>query len=243
MTVLRAQGIAVRYGSFTALHDVTVEANAGEVVTILGANGAGKTSFARACSGLVPTSAGEVWLGDQEITNRRAHTIRRAGLLYLPEGRGILPGLTVDENLRMAVNLAPRRQRQEAISRAVELFPALAGRRSQRAGSLSGGEQQMLSLARAFALPPKVMIADELSLGLAPRVVDDVFESLRLAKDMGVTILLIEQFVHRALEISDRCVIFRRGQTAWAGAATAAAQRASTLYMRTDVAAHFDRSP
>jgi branched-chain amino acid transport system ATP-binding protein len=189
---------------------------------------------ARVAAGLVPVASGYVQFGGADVTRWPAHRMRRAGLVYLPEGRGILPALSVLDNLRMAVCQAPRRERRAATERAFEYFPTLASRRSQRAGSLSGGEQQMLSLARALILPSRLVIADELSLGLAPVIVETVFEALGKAKDAGVSILLIEQFVYRALAMSDRCVILRRGQVVWSGATDAAASRALEEYIGAD---------
>jgi branched-chain amino acid transport system ATP-binding protein len=228
---LTVEALDVSYGTATALRDVSLAVSRGEFLTVLGANGAGKSTLARACSGLVTPHAGAIHLGGQEITGWPAHRVRRAGVVYLPEGRGILPGLSVLENLRMAVSLLPRAERKTAIEHAFTLFPILKDRRRQRAGSLSGGEQQMVSLARGLAVPPKVIIADELSLGLAPRVVDMVFESLAGAKALGVTVILIEQFVHRALAISDSCVILRRGRLVWSGPASGAAEQAFAQYI------------
>jgi branched-chain amino acid transport system ATP-binding protein len=229
---LRTSALEVRYGTSLALQDVSIEVSPGSVLAVLGSNGAGKSTLARACSGLVPVADGTITFDDQDITGWPAHRVRRAGLVYLPEGRGILPGLSVQENLRMAVRLAgPPAERSAATERAVSLFPVLGQRLKQRAGSLSGGEQQMLSLARAMALTPKLVIADELSLGLAPLVVDMVFESLARAKQADVTIVLIEQFVHRALDFADQCVILRRGQVAWSGRASEAAAEAAEHYI------------
>ena len=138
--------------------------------------------------------------------------------MHIPEGRGIFPGLSVQENLRMAVRrVGTPDQRRSAIDHAYDLFPRLAERRTQRAGTLSGGEQQMLALARALAVPPKLIIADEMSLGLAPLVVDFVFENIERASQTGVTIVLIEQFIHRALGLASQCVILKQGSVAWTG--------------------------
>jgi branched-chain amino acid transport system ATP-binding protein len=223
--------LSVRYGDAVALSGVSLRVEAGQVLALLGANGAGKSSLARAVSGLVRPSEGSVVLAGQEICEWPAHRIRRAGLLYLPEGRGVFRGLTVLDNLRMATsNLEGRQARSEAIEQALAIFPALATRRRQIAGSLSGGEQQMLSLARALTAAPKVVIADELSLGLAPKMVDVVFEGLGRARDAGVTVIMIEQYVHRALKFADECLVLQRGELAWQGPASAAA---------TDVLSHY----
>ena len=163
-------------------------------------------------SGLVPSTSGRIVFDGQDITKAQPHAIRRAGLVHIPEGRGIFPGLSVQENLRMAVRrVGTPEQRKSAIEHAYDMFPRLAERRNQRAGTLSGGEQQMLALARALAVPPKLIIADEMSLGLAPLVVDFVFESIEQAAKNGVTIVLIEQFMHRALGLASECVILKQG--------------------------------
>src|SRR5215467_10007258 len=202
-SLLSVQGLNVRYASVQALFDVSIEVPEGSVVAVLGANGAGKSTLARAVSGLVPAFEGKVIFGGEDITSASPHEIRRAGLVHIPEGRGIFPGLSVSENLRMAVRrVGSAAERRSAVDRAYEMFPRLAERRSQRAGTLSGGEQQMLALARALAVPPKLIIADEMSLGLAPLVVDFVFESITAAAETGVTIVLIEQFIHRALALA-----------------------------------------
>ncbi len=181
--LLRVEKLDVRYGASRALFDVSLDLPAGGMVALLGPNGAGKSTLARALSGLIPVTAGRIELAGREITRWPAHRRHRAGLTYIPEGRGIFPGLSVIDNLRMAVRQAgSRSKREEAIERAVTLFPVLGDRRMQLAGSLSGGEQQMLALARALVMEPKVVIADEMSLGLAPLVVDAVFEGIERAR-------------------------------------------------------------
>jgi branched-chain amino acid transport system ATP-binding protein len=230
--VLRAENLDVRYGTSRALFDVSINIRAGQVLALLGPNGAGKSTFARALSGLVPLTAGRVEFVGEDISRLPPHRRRNAGLTYIPEGRGIFPGLSVLDNLRMAVRQAgSRTTREEAIDRAIELFPVLGQRRQQRAGSLSGGEQQMLSLARALAVPPKLMIADEMSLGLAPIVVDTVFENLERARETGISVLLIEQFIHRALAMADECVILSRGRVGWTGPAADAGPEVLDQYL------------
>jgi branched-chain amino acid transport system ATP-binding protein len=166
-----------------------------------------------------------------DISSWSANRIRSAGVIHLPEGRGVFPNLTVADNLRMAAQTLPGRERKAAVDRGVEIFKALADRRKQIAGTLSGGEQQMLSLARALILSPRLVLADELSLGLAPKLVDLVFESLQRAKGEGVSIVLIEQFVHRALGFSDSCVLLSRGTIAWSGAASEARDEVLRRYL------------
>ncbi|HEX5587419.1 MAG TPA: ABC transporter ATP-binding protein [Acidimicrobiia bacterium] len=231
-TLLRVEHLDVRYASVQALFDVSFEVEEGSVVAVLGANGAGKSTLARAVSGLVHPAAGTMRFGGDDITKWSAHRIRQAGLVHIPEGRGIFPGLTVHENLRMAVRkVGTADERKDALVHAYELFPALTSRRSQRAGSLSGGEQQMLALARALAMPPRLIVADEMSLGLAPLVVDFVFESIHQAAQRGVTIVIIEQFIHRALGLADTAIILRQGSVAWSGQATDARQEVLDRYL------------
>jgi branched-chain amino acid transport system ATP-binding protein len=230
-SLLQAQNIDVRYGASQALFGVSIDVAPGTVLAVLGANGAGKSTLARALSGLVAPAAGRVMFDGRDITGLPAHRIRRLGLTYVPEGRGIFPGLSVTDNLRMAVANEPRHDRVAAIERAVESFPVLGTRLSQRAGSLSGGEQQMLALARAFAVSPKLIIADELSLGLAPLITESVFESLEEARRSGITIVLGEQFVHRALAMADSCVILTRGRVGWSGPASEAGHEVIDRYL------------
>ena len=229
--LLQVRDLDVRYGSSQALFGVSIDVAPGGVVAVLGVNGAGKSTLARAISGLVAPTAGRVTFEGKDITGLPAHRIRRLGLTYIPEGRGIFPGLSVIENLRMAVAQERRSDRAAAIERAIERFPVLGKRSSQRAGSLSGGEQQMLALARALAVSPKLIIADEMSLGLAPLMAESVFEGLEEARRSGITIVLIEQFVHRALSMADSCVILTRGRVGWSGPASEAGQEVIDRYL------------
>jgi branched-chain amino acid transport system ATP-binding protein len=229
--LLEVQGLDVRYGTSQALFGVSFDLAPGTVLAVLGVNGAGKSTLARAISGLVAPAAGRVTFDGRDITGVPAHRIRRLGLTYIPEGRGIFPGLTVIDNLRMAVAQEQRHERATAIERAVERFPVLGQRKSQSAGSLSGGEQQMLALARALAVSPRLVIADEMSLGLAPIVTESVFEGLEDARRSGITIVLSEQFVHRALAMADSCVILTRGRVGWSGPASDAGQEVIDRYL------------
>ncbi|HTU37660.1 MAG TPA: ABC transporter ATP-binding protein [Acidimicrobiales bacterium] len=229
--ILEVQDLDVSYGASQALFGVSLSAPPGSVLAVLGANGAGKSTLARAVSGLVRPAAGRVRFDGRDVTGYAAHRIRKLGLTYIPEGRGIFPGLSVIDNLKMAVAQERRPDRVPAIDRAIERFPILGKRRSQRAGSLSGGEQQMLALARALAVSPKLIIADEMSLGLAPLVAESVFEGLDQARQAGITIILSEQFVHRALAMADSCVILNRGQVGWSGPAADAGQEVIDRYL------------
>ena len=229
--MLTVDGLHVSYGASQALFDVSVEVAAGSVLAVLGVNGAGKSTLARTVSGLVAPTGGRVCFDGLDITRMAAHKIAAAGLVHIPEGRGIFPGLTVVENLRMAVRHLRRVERPSAIDKAIDLFPVLGQRRAQGAGTLSGGEQQMLALARALAVTPKLIVADEMSLGLAPLVAEMVFDSLDEARRSGITIVLIEQFVHRALALADRCIILSRGRVGWAGPAAEAQQEVLDRYL------------
>jgi ABC-type branched-subunit amino acid transport system ATPase component len=230
-TLLRVEELQVRYGPALALANVSLTLRTGDVVAVLGANGAGKSTLARTVSGLVPAGRGTITFDGKDITRWPAYRVRRGGIVYLPEGRGIFPALTVTENIQMASDLLPRAARRQAIDDALELFPNLAARRSTRAGLLSGGEQQMLSLSRGLVTSPKLIIADEMSLGLAPKMVDMVFDSLGRLKAAGVTMIIIEQFVHRALAFADQCVLLSRGQVAWQGAPGAADREILARYL------------
>jgi branched-chain amino acid transport system ATP-binding protein len=229
--LLAVENLDVRYGPSQALFDVSLAVAPGSVTAVLGANGAGKSTLARTVSGLVPAAAGRVIFDGVTVSGQPTHHIRKLGLTYIPEGRGIFPGLSVIDNLRMAVAQEKRGDRADAIDRAIALFPVLGQRRTQRAGSLSGGEQQMLALARALAVPPRLIIADEMSLGLAPIVAESVFRSLEEAARSGITIVLIEQFVHRALALADSCVILTRGRVGWSGPADEAGQEVLDRYL------------
>lgn len=228
---LAVAGVSVGYGGANVLFDISLAAAGGSVTALLGPNGAGKSTLGRAIAGLVPLQQGEIWFDGAKISGVPAHRIRKAGLAYIPEGRGIFPGLDVLDNLRMAVRLLPSSGRAEALDDAFSTFPILGQRRHQRAGSLSGGEQQMLALARVLSTSPRLIIADEMSLGLAPKVVDIVLEGLERARTQGITIVLIEQFVHRALALADNCVIVSRGRVSWHGAAAAAQSEVLQHYL------------
>ncbi|HEX3963122.1 MAG TPA: ABC transporter ATP-binding protein [Trebonia sp.] len=229
--LLSVQALQVRYGPALALQDVSLTVRKGDVVAVLGSNGAGKSTLARTVSGLVPAVRGTITFDGKDITRWPAHRVRRGGIVYLPEGRGIFPALTVTENIQMAADRLPGTQRRSAIGEAMELFPNLAARRSIKAGLLSGGEQQMLSLSRGLVTQPALIIADEMSLGLAPKMVDMVFDSLGRLKAAGVTMIIIEQFVHRALAFANQCVLLSRGQVAWQGAPDGADQEILARYL------------
>jgi branched-chain amino acid transport system ATP-binding protein len=234
--LLAVEGLVVRYGTALALAGFDITVAAGSVLAVVGPNGTGKSTLARALSGLVPAAEGRIRFNGKDITRWEPHRIRRAGLVHLPEGRGVFTGLTVAENLRMAAAELPRRRRPAAIQLGYEIFPALASRRRQAAGTLSGGEQQMLSLARGLVVQPRLIIADEISLGLAPKMVDVVFDGLRRARAHGAAIVLVEQYVHRALSLADTCAIVSRGAVAWSGPAAEAKDEVLRRYLGSEVA-------
>ena len=220
--ILSVSELSLKYADATALHQVSFSVAPRSVTALLGPNGAGKSSVARAISGLVRAQSGLIRLDGEDITGASADRISRLGVAYLPEGRGVFRSLTVEENLRVALSGVPKGERATAIDGAIELFPILGQRRRQIAGTLSGGEQQMLSLARILTLRPRLLIADEISLGLAPLIVEEVFAGLHRVIERGVSVVLIEQFVHRALAIADQCYVLRRGRVVWSGAASGA---------------------
>ena len=218
--LLEVENLEVSYGEAHALFGISLSVPPSGTLAVLGRNGAGKSSLAAAIGGVVPPAGGRILFAGRDVTKWRAHRVGRIGIAYVPEERAIFPHLSVIENLRLRLRHAvPRAERSDALARALETFPVLAERRSQAAGTLSGGEQQMLSLARVLAAPPQLLVADEMSLGLAPKMVDLVFDGLRRARAEGVAVLLVEQYVERALDFADHAVILRRGRIAWAGPA------------------------
>ena len=230
--LLQVQNLTVRYGLATAVRDLSLTLDRGEALALLGVNGSGKSTFARALSGLVPAAHGTITFDGHDITRWQPHRVRRAGLIYLPEGRGIFPDLTVTENLRLASGLiASRKERAAAVEHGLELFPALKARAKNHAAMLSGGEQQMLSLARALTVTPKLIIADEMSLGLAPKMVDAVFEALELMRNHDATIILIEQFAERALKFAGQCALLQRGRLSWHGTSQTATEEVIAGYL------------
>jgi branched-chain amino acid transport system ATP-binding protein len=206
----------VRYGLVPALRGVTIQVNAGEMVALLGANGAGKTTTLRAISGLVHPHAGEIRLAGERIDQLSPPQVVRRGIAHLPEGRDLFPQLTVKENLRYGY--WPRRRDRHgytaALEEVFEAFPRLGERASQRAGTLSGGEQQMLGVGMALMSRPRLLIVDELSLGLAPRVVAQLFDILTMVNQRGAAVLLVEQFVTLALRHTHRAYVLTKGEVA-----------------------------
>jgi len=210
--LLRLRNVEARYGRFVALHNVSLVVPEGSVVALLGPNGVGKTTLLRTASGMLKPSRGDITFDGRRIDGTADHRIARMGLAHIPEGRGIFPGLSVQENLLMAGS-----DRDGSLDHVFELFPVLQARLTQLAGTLSGGEQQMLSLARAVITKPRLLMVDELSLGLAPKLVGELFDTLERIRDSGTTILLVEQYVRYALRLADIVVILHKGRVAFIG--------------------------
>lgn len=216
--LLEFDGVDAGYGPFRALFDVSFAVGEGKALALLGANGAGKTTVARVASGLVTPTAGALRFGGEDVTEQPAFKLARLGIAHAPEGRSVFASLTVEENLSLAFRASGGRGRVgESLNEAFTLFPRLGDRRRQAAGTLSGGEQRMLALARVMVHPPKLLVVDELSLGLAPIVVNEVYETLAKVKEAGTTLLIIEQLVSHALGIADHVVLLTKGRTTFAG--------------------------
>jgi branched-chain amino acid transport system ATP-binding protein len=213
---LSVRGLYAGYGATTVVRNVDIEVPSGRVVALLGANGAGKTSQLRAVAGLVRPQRGRIEIAGADHTRTAPHRRVRAGVCLIPEGRGIWRSLTVRQNLRLQV--PPWLRARDAVDDALEAFPALARKLDQHAGTLSGGQQQMVALCRAYLSQARVVLLDEVSIGLAPRVVDEIFESLGQLSRRGVSLLVVEQYVERALELADAVVVLRRGEIAFSGA-------------------------
>jgi len=231
--VLNLANLTASYGGITALHGVGLQVFAGEMIALIGANGAGKSTLLNCISGIVPASSGEIAFEGTQLRGRRPAAIARMGLLQVPEGRQILSDLSVQENLQLGVLALGGRRATWSYEQVVELFPVLGARRHQRAGSLSGGEQQMLAIGRALMGAPRMLLLDEPSLGLAPKIVDQVFAALTRLNQAGLTILLVEQNARRALSVASRAYILEGGKVARAGPAAeiAADPQVVTYYL------------
>jgi branched-chain amino acid transport system ATP-binding protein len=218
MPVLTVEGLVCRYGKVEAVRDLSIEVNQGELVTLIGANGAGKTTTLKAISGVLAPVAGRITFLGQDITHASARRILQMGLAHCPEGRRVFPYMTVAENLEMGSYL-----RRDAAGIASDLdrlyarFPILAERRDQAAGTLSGGEQQMLAISRALMSRPKLVLFDEPSLGLAPNLVERTFEIIKSIRAEGVTVVMVEQNAFAALELSDRSYVLEQGRVTLSG--------------------------
>ena len=214
MALLEISDMVVNYGRIEALHGITISVEEGELVTLLGANGAGKSTTMRALSGLLPLTRGTIMFEGEDITRRKAHLRALDGIVQAPEGRGVFPGMTVQENLDMgcyARKFPSRAEYDERLGWVYELFPRLAERRTQFGGTMSGGEQQMVAIGRALMARPKVLLLDEPSMGLAPMVIQQIFRIITQINKQGTTILLVEQNAQQALTRSDRAYILETG--------------------------------
>lgn len=220
--LLEVRDVVVHYGRIRALHGVSLKVHEGELVTLLGSNGAGKTTMMRAISGLRPLSSGSVWFDGRDISRVKAHRRVTDGLIQSPEGRGVFPGMTVTENLEMGCygrKFASKAEHRERLDWVFETFPRLAERRSQVGGTLSGGEQQMLAIGRSLMARPKVLLLDEPSMGLAPMVISQIFKIIADINAQGTTVLLVEQNAQQALSRSHRAYILETGEVTRTGGA------------------------
>jgi len=209
---LSIQGLHGGYGDIPVLDGVDISVRSGEVVAVLGANGAGKTTLLRAISGMLPTVRGSINFLGQEISGLRAEKVAQRGIAHVPESRCIFPGLSVAENLTVGSFAAPRSNQQEHVDRVVELFPWMSKRMKQRGGRLSGGEQQMLAIGRALMGEPKMLILDEPSLGLSPRMGNEVFAALARISETGVPMIVVEQSLNLSLQVATRGYVLDRGR-------------------------------
>jgi branched-chain amino acid transport system ATP-binding protein len=220
---LDVRGLSAGYGRLSVVHDLDLEAADGRLVAVIGANGAGKTTLLRALSGLIPVSAGTVTLAGVEVTGYGPERLAREGLAHVPENRLVFPSLTVEDNLRLGAytrRRAPAAERRGVRDRALALFPRLEPRLQQAAGTLSGGEQQMLAIARGLMAEPRVLVLDEPSVGLAPRLVGEIFAALGRLRDDGLTLVAVEQNARAAFAVADHVYVMDRGRVVLHGDAT-----------------------
>ncbi|MGB3288872.1 MAG: ABC transporter ATP-binding protein [Burkholderiaceae bacterium] len=210
--MLKLQNVHTYYGAIQALNDVSVEVNKGEIVTLIGANGAGKTTLLITVCGSPRASSGSIEFLGEDITHADTHTIMRKGIAISPEGRRVFPDLTVSENLKMGGFFLKAKEIEEGLEHVYDLFPRLRERANQRAGTMSGGEQQMLAIGRALMTKPTLLLLDEPTLGLAPLIIAQIFEIIRTIRDEGVTVFLVEQNANKALQVADRGYVLETGK-------------------------------
>ena len=230
---LELRGVSAAYERVEVLHGVSLSVPSGKVFALLGPNGAGKTTLLRVASGRTKPLRGSVHVSGREVTGMSPERLARRGVCSVPEGRGIFPNLTVAENLRMWTFRGGLR-RSEVEKVAYERFPRLADRRRQLAGTLSGGEQQMLAMSRALATNPSLLLLDEISMGLAPLIVAQLYELVAQTAEEGFTILLVEQFAQTALQVADRAAVMAQGRIEFEGSPDEVAAAVGDIYMRTD---------
>ena len=211
MSLLRLEKVVVDYGSIHALKEIDIDVNTGEVITLIGANGAGKSTTMKAIMGLIPVKSGKIWFDGKEITNLDTKNMVQSGIILSPEGRQVFPRFSVMDNLMMGAYLRPKTEIAESLQTVYDLLPKLKVRSGQLAGSLSGGEQQMLAIGRAMMGKPRMLLLDEPSLGLAPLIIKEIFAMVDRIREMGTTILLVEQNARIALKHSDRAYVLETG--------------------------------
>ena len=209
--MLKLEQVHTHYGAIEALSGVSIEVNKGEIVTLIGSNGAGKTTLMMTVCGSPRASSGRVMFEGQDITRRPTHEIMRLGMAISPEGRRVFPSLTVLDNLKMGAFFGKRDEIEAGIEHVYKLFPRLKQRSAQRAGTMSGGEQQMLAIGRALMSRPRLLLLDEPTLGLAPLVIAQIFDIIRTIRDEGVTVFLVEQNANKALGVADRGYVLETG--------------------------------
>ncbi|WP_368639110.1 ABC transporter ATP-binding protein [Castellaniella ginsengisoli] len=210
--MLKLEKVSTFYGAIQALNEVSVEVNQGEIVTLIGANGAGKTTLLMSVCGNPRASSGKITFLDEEITQAPTHIIMQRGIAISPEGRRVFPDLTVAENLNMGAFFLNRTETEEGMEHVFGLFPRLRERANQRAGTMSGGEQQMLAIGRALMTRPKLLLLDEPTLGLAPLIIAQIFDIIRTIREEGVTVFLVEQNANKALQVADRGYVLENGK-------------------------------
>ena len=211
MSLLRLEKVVVDYGSIHALKEIDIDVNTGEVITLIGANGAGKSTTMKAIMGLIPVKSGKIWFDGKEITNLDTKNMVQSSIILSPEGRQVFPRFSVMDNLMMGAYLRPKTEIAESLQTVYDLLPKLKVRSGQLAGSLSGGEQQMLAIGRAMMGKPRMLLLDEPSLGLAPLIINEIFAMVDRIREMGTTILLVEQNARIALKHSDRAYVLETG--------------------------------
>jgi branched-chain amino acid transport system ATP-binding protein len=216
-TLLSIEEIHTGYGAVEVLRGVSLQVATGELVTLLGSNGAGKTTLNSAVSGIIPTWAGRLIFDDQDLTGAHYRKVVQAGLIQVPEGRKIFPNLSVKENLELGAFTRARAHRSKNLINVFETFPRLRDRQNQLAGTMSGGEQQMLAIGRGLMAEPKLLILDEPSLGLSPLLVEEMFGLIAQLRDKGLAVLLVEQNVGQSLEIADRAYVMENGSIRFSG--------------------------
>lgn len=212
MALLKLEDICVNYGSISALKGISLEVKEGEVITLIGSNGAGKSTTMRAVMGLAKISSGKITYNGEDITNKDTQNIVKKSVILSPEGRQVFPKFTVEENLYMGAYTSPKDEIEHSLNTVYKMFPKLLSRKIQVAGTLSGGEQQMLAIGRAMMSNPKLLLLDEPSLGLAPLIIKEIFEMIDRIRQMGTTILLVEQNAKIALKHSDRAYVLETGK-------------------------------